>query len=193
MQQTIPGIAGAGCWRIWAAAGVVSLFLLIGCSTKYRVESTRYAEFDGEINQHSRLIQAPAHRLFEIVTDADRFQAILPEGTVLTHEDPPPYQAGATVRMHINHIFKLTWQSQVEEVIPDKKIRLTFLDGFFAGGAEIWEFEKQADMTRTTHTIIVDPKGFWRKFAWNLKVRLKHDKMVEQMLDNLEQVATEPP
>jgi len=191
MPQPFPGLAGKGHWGIWIAAGIMALFLLGGCSTNYRVESTRYAAFDGEINQHSRLIQAPAHRLFEIVTNEARFQAILPEGTVLIHEDPPPYQAGAKVRMQINHIFKLTWQSQIEEVLTDKKIRLTFLDGFFAGGAEIWEFEPLSGTTRTTHTIIVDPQGFWRKLAWNLKVRLKHDKMVEQMLDNLERVAKE--
>jgi len=191
MPQPNPGIAGFGCWRFLIALNGVILFLLIGCSTTYRVESTRYAEFDGEINQHTRLIQVPAHILFQIITNEDRFQAILPEGTVLTHETPPPLKPGATVRMHINYIFKLTWQSQVEEVIPDKKIRLTFLDGFFAGGAEFWEFETEEGGTRTTHTIIVDPQGFWRKSAWNLKVRLKHDKMVEQMLDNLERVANE--
>lgn len=176
--------------KLGAVVGLVVLLVLIGCSTQYRVDATtRYAEFDGEINQHARLIHAPAQRLFAIVTDQDRFQSILPEGTVLVHESAPPYQPGATVRMYINHIFKLTWQSRIEEVVPSRKIRLTFVDGFFAGGAEIWEFETADGGTRTTHTIIVDPQGFWRKVAWNLKVRLKHDKMVEQMLDNLELVA----
>ena len=176
--------------RRWFVACVALLVFIGGCSTKYRLEETQYGGFEGEVNQHSRLIRAPADRLFDIVTDEDRFQAILPEGTVLVHATPPPYQTGTVVRMHINHIFKLTWQSQVVQLIPDKKIRLVFLDGFFAGGAEIWEFDAQKAGTRITHTIIVDPQGFWRKIAWNLKARLKHDKIVEQMLDRLERAAT---
>jgi ribosome-associated toxin RatA of RatAB toxin-antitoxin module len=175
--------------RGWYVLASAILGIVVGCSTQYRVTSTRYAEFEGEINQHSRLIRASARELFEVVTVEARFQSILPQGTVLTHETAPPYQAGSRVCMHINHIFKLKWTSQVEEVVPDKKIRLTFLDGFFAGGTEIWEFDVEPGGTRATHTIIVNPNGFWRKLAWNLKVRLKHDTMVEQMLDNLARLA----
>ena len=172
-------------------AALMCMLLLGGCSTHYRISSTGYAGFEGEVNQHTRLIPAPAQTLFAIVTTEDRFQTILPQGTVLVHESGPPYRPGATVRMQINHIFKLTWRSRIEEVRPAQRIRLTFLDGFFAGGTELWEFETQTGGTRVTHTIVVDPQGFWRKIAWNLKVRLKHDKMVEQMLDNLKRVAME--
>jgi uncharacterized protein YndB with AHSA1/START domain len=169
-------------------------FLLVsGCSTQYRLAASHYQGFEGEINQHSRLIQAPAETLFDIVTDEERFKAVLPEGTVLTQETPPPYQPGTVVRINVNHIFKLTWQSQVKEVIPAKKIRLTFLNGFFAGGTELWEFVAEEGGTRTTHTIIVDPQGLGRKIAWNLKARLKHDRMVEQMLDNLKRIAEARP
>jgi hypothetical protein len=74
-------------------------------------------------------------------------------------------------------------------LIPDRKIRIQFLDGFFAGGTEIWELESVGEYTRVTHTIIVKPKGLVSQLAWILKVRLKHNKMVEALLDNLEEVS----
>jgi len=45
------------------------------------------------------------------------------------------------------------------------------------------------EYTRVTHTIIVKPKGLVSQLAWILKVRLKHNKMVEALLDNLEEVS----
>ena len=95
------------------------------------------------------------------------------------------YQVGTFVNTKIDHIFKLLWRSQVVEIIPDKKIRLQFLNGFFVGGTEIWELDPLNEYTRIIHTIIVQPQGFLKKLAWNLKVRRKHDKMVEAVLDNL--------
>ena len=56
-------------------------------------------------------------------------------------------------------------------------------------GTEIWELEPEDEFTRTTHTIIVQPQGILKKMVWNLKVRRKHDKMVEAFLDNLKRVA----
>jgi len=100
-----------------------------------------------------------------------------------------PYQAGTLVNTKIDHIFKLFWRSQVNEITQYKKIRLQFLSGFFAGGTEIWELEPENEFTRTTHTIIVQPQSFLKKLAWNLKVRRKHDKMVEVVLDNLKRAA----
>jgi hypothetical protein len=77
-------------------------------------------------------------------------------------------------------------------VIPDRKIRIQFLDGFFAGGTEIWELESVGEYTRVTHIIIVQPKGFLRRLAWVLKVRLKHNKMIEALLDNLKELSETP-
>ena len=100
-----------------------------------------------------------------------------------------PYQVGTFVNTKIDHIFKLLWRSQVIELEKDKKVRLQFLSGFFAEGTEFWELEPENEFTRTTHTIIVQPRGFLKKLAWNLKVRRKHDKMVEAFLDNLKRAA----
>lgn len=164
----------------------VLLFLsLQGCSTKYIIKSPKYAEYEGEINQHTRLIKTERGRVFHILTHEETFSQVCPKGTIVTHESPPPYQVGTLVKTRVEHIFRLGWNSRVQEVIHDRKIRLRFLNGFLAGATEIWELESVGEYTRVTHTIIVQPKGFFRKPAWNLKVRLKHDKMVEAFLDNL--------
>ncbi len=96
---------------------------------------------------------------------------------------------GTFVNTQIDHIFKLLWRSQVIEINQKNKIKLQILSGFFAEGTEIWELEPENEFTRTTHTIIVQPQGFLKKLAWNLKVRRKHDKMVEAVLDNLKRAA----
>ena len=126
------------------------------------------------------------------MTDELRFSEVCPKGTIVTHESPLPYQVGTIVKTRIDHIYKLEWNSRVEEITPDTKIRLQFLDGFFSGGAEIWELEPAGDHTRVSHTIIVQPRGLLRKFAWHIKVRLKHDKMLEALLDNLKRVCETP-
>jgi len=161
----------------------------MGCSTKYIVTSDKYAQYEGEANQHTRLIKADARRIYRILTRKDMFKAVCPPGTIITYESPLPYQVGTLVDTKIDHIFKLRWRSQVVEVIPDKKVRLQFLDGFFAGGTEIWELEPENGFTKTTHTIIVQPQGFLKKLVWSLKVRGKHNKMTEAFLDNLKRVA----
>ncbi len=175
--------------RILCLLAVV-LFLLppLGCSSKYTIKSTEYTGYEGEINQHTRLIQAPRSQVFQILTQEEAFREICPKGTVVTYKSPLPYQVGTLVKTRIVHIFELEWSAQVEEVFPDSKIRLRFLDGFLAGGMEIWELEGEGEYTRVTHTIIVQPKGFLKKLAWALKVRTKHDKMVEALLDNLKRV-----
>ena len=170
------------------AAGLLFLSFQ-GCSTKYTITSPKYAEYEGEINQHTRVVRTERSRVFQILTQEELFQKICPKGTIVTHEAPPPYQAGTLVKTRIVHIFELEWNSRVEEVIPDSEIRLRFLDGFFAGGTEIWELEIAGEYTRVTHTIIVQPKGFLKKLAWALKVRLKHDRMVEALLDSLKRLS----
>lgn len=168
---------------------VCVLVFVPGCSTKYIVTADKYAQYEGEVNQHTRLIRADAQRIFRILTNEDMFKNACPQGTILTHKSPLPYQVGTYVDTKIDHIFKLKWRSQVVELIPDKKIRLQFKDGFFAGGTEIWELEPESKFTRTTHTIIVRPQGILKKLAWALKVRGKHNKMTEAFLDNLKRIA----
>lgn len=164
----------------------VLLIALQGCSTRYIVPSPEYTDDGSEANQHSRLIDAPRHRLFQIITDETQFRQICPEGTIVGHEDPLPYQVGTVIRTTIDHIFTLNWQTQVVEITPNRKIRLRFLDGFFAGGTELWELRQEDRGTRISHTIIVNPKGLIRTLIWHLKVRGKHDRMVEIVLDNLQ-------
>lgn len=156
------------------------------------MQSSKYAEYEGEINQHSRLIETDRRMIFQVLTRESRFSEVCPQGTIVTHEFPLPYQVGTVVKTRIDHIYKLEWNSRVEEITPDTRIRLQFLDGFFSGGAEIWELEPVGDHTRVSHTIIVQPRGFLRKLAWHMKVRLKHDKMLETLLDNLKRVCETP-
>lgn len=183
-----------GLSRRWGllTGSVLILLLFAGCSSRYTVPRPESLSYEGEINRHSRLIRADSGRVFQILTDEDRFETICPPGTVVTHEPPKPFQAGTVVSTRIDHIFKLRWRSQVTEVVPGKKIRQQFLDGFFAGGTELWELDTEKGFTRTTHTIIVQPRGLLRQLAWKLKVRRKHDTMVEAFLDNLKRVAESP-
>ncbi|MBW2101209.1 MAG: SRPBCC family protein [Deltaproteobacteria bacterium] len=171
-------------------AGLWLLLLLgSGCTSPYRIPDGRYPGFEGEINQHTRLIHAPRATVFYVLTHEADFKAICPEGTVVSHATPPPYRVGTVLETRILHIFKLGWTTRVEEIVPEQKIRLRFLDGFFRGGTEMWRIEDEDGKTRVTHTIIVNPRGVLRKAAWLLKVRRKHDRMVESFLDNLKALA----
>jgi hypothetical protein len=158
----------------------------VGCASKYKIKAPDYAGYEGEINQHTRLIHADRETIFSLITHEQSFQTLCPAHTIFTYKTPPPYQVGTRVHTKIDHIFKLQWNTQVEECIPARKIRLRFKDGFFAGGTEFWELVDKGNAVRVTHTIIVKPKGL-RKIAWLLKARRKHDEIVESVLDNLKQ------
>ena len=162
------------------------LLLFSGCSSRHTVSSPKYDAYSGEVNQHVRMIHAAPHRIFEILTRTKGMKELCPEGTIVTNLSPPPFEAGDLVETRVEHIFKLKWISRVEAVDPNHMIQLKFQDGFFSGGTEIWEFDEIGEKTRVSHTIIVEPKGLLKHAAWHLKVRRKHDKMVEQFLDNLE-------
>lgn len=169
--------------------GVLFFLLLQACSSKYTIISSKHVEYEGEVNHHTRLVQATTERVFEILTREEAFRKICPRGTRVTHVSPPPYQVGTLIRTNIEHIFRLEWNTRVEELIHNAKIRLLFIDGYLAGGTEIWELRDEGEYTRVSHTIIVQPKGVLKKLAWILKVRRKHDKMVETFLDNLKTVS----
>ncbi len=158
---------------------------LVGCSTKYTINAPDYKGYAGEVNQHARFVHADKKQIFELLTNEETFQTFCPEGTRVAFEPPRVYRPGTFVTTNVEHIFKLGWTSHVEEVVPYHRIRLSFRDGFFAGGTELWELETVDDRTRVTQTIIVEPKGFIRRIFWNLKVRLKHNIMVEAFLDKL--------
>ena len=166
------------------------LFLVVqGCAANSASQFPAYAKYEGEVNQHTRFIRAERNQIFHILTLQKTFNTICPKGTTVFHEMPLPYQVGTLVRTQVDNRFKLTWNSRVEELIPDEKIRLRFIDGFFAGGTELWKLEAQGAGTLITHTIIIQPPGILKKLAWNLKFRRKNDTMVEILLDNLKKAA----
>jgi len=171
---------------------LVILTLLVGCSSRYTVPQTPEQVYPGEVNRHVRWIQADSRQIFKILTSPEGMKSLCPEGTVVSFLPPLPYAAGTLVSTHINHIVKLKWTSQVEQVAENQRIRLTFKDGFFAGGTEIWELHPESNGTRVQHTIFVSPKGPLKQLAWAAKVRQKHDTMVELFLDNLKQTAEAP-
>lgn len=176
--------------RSLVAITAVLFFLLCpACTSKYMIHSSEYEQYNGEVNQHIRLIWATKERLFQILTQEDTFNKICPKGTRIAHTVRRPYQVGTLVRTNVDHIFALEWKARVEEVVPNDRIRLLFLDGFFAGGTEIWELKEEGKYTRVQHTIIVQPAGLVRQLAWLFKVRRKHDKMVELFLDNLKKLS----
>ena len=160
-----------------------------GCSSPYSINSPRYNVYEGEINHHRRVIQSEPDYIFQLLTNKETIAAICPQGTVVTYITPPPYDVGAIVETRIEHIFKLKWTSRVEDILPGSLIRLEFQEGLFEGGTELWELSKEEEGTLVSHTIVVDPKGVLGKAAWYLKARSKHDKMVEQFLDNLKHLA----
>jgi ribosome-associated toxin RatA of RatAB toxin-antitoxin module len=174
-------------------SGVIFFLFLFnlstGCSVKHHRASDKYSQYEGEINQHTRLIQAESVRIFHILTHQDAFKSICPKGTIVTFEPILPYRVGTIVNTKIDHLFKLSWRSRVVEIDQYRKIRLQFLNGFFVGGTEIWELAPENTSTRVTHTIIFQHSGFLKKLAWNLKVRRKHNKMVEAVLDKLKRTA----
>lgn len=166
-------------------ATVLVMLSLVACSSKYTVKSPEYAGWEGEINQHVRLVKAPPNQVFQILTAEKAFGEICPKGTVVTHESPLPFREGSLVKTKIDNLFDLEWNSRVEEIIDDHRIRLKFLEGFFSGGIEIWELEEVDQYSRVTHTIIFQPDAVMKKMVWLMKVRTKHDEMVEVFLDNL--------
>ena len=168
---------------------LIVLFVCLSCASRYTMPQSNKQQYPGEINQHVRWIQAKQDYIFQILTHPDGIKLLCPKGTTVSYLSPQPYSVGDIVETRVDHIFKFKWTARVEQVNENQLIRLTFQDGFFKGGTELWEFAVQDGGTRVSQTIIVEPKGFLKRLAWVTKVRRKHDKMVEQFLDNLERVA----
>ncbi|MBT8369786.1 MAG: hypothetical protein KJO34_02415 [Deltaproteobacteria bacterium] len=159
------------------------LTISMGCSSRYTIPPSTQNQYAGEINGHVRLIQADQDHIFQILTHPEGIKTLCPKGTIVTYLSPQPYSVGDIVETRVEHIIKLKWTARVEQVVENQHIRLSFQDGFFSGGTELWELSPQAGGTRVSQTIIVAPKGFLKRLAWVTKVRQKHDRMVEQFLD----------
>ena len=165
------------------------LLLLTGCTSQYTVLPSKEAVYSGEANRHVRWIQADSQQIFQLLTSPQGMRSLCPDGTVVSYLSPTPYAEGDLVETRIEHIFKLKWVSQVEQVVTNQSIQLTFQSGFFSGGTELWELYPENHGTRVSHSIFVEPRGFFKRLAWMTKVRYKHDKMVELFLDNLKRTA----
>jgi ribosome-associated toxin RatA of RatAB toxin-antitoxin module len=176
---------------VWIA--LVVFFMPVGCSSRYTVPPSDKQPYPGEINRHVRWIQAEPDHIYRILTHPEGIKIVCPEGTIVSYLSPQPYSVGDIVETRVEHIFKLKWTARVEQVIENRLIRLTFQDGFFKGGTELWQFSPQANGTRVSQAIIVEPKGFLKRLAWVTKIRRKHDKMVELFLDNLKREAEMQP
>lgn len=174
--------------RVLAVAMSI-FFCLAGCSSRYTIQSPRYARYNGEIDHHACMVHAPKNRIFRILTNNESFEKLCPKWIIVTREPPAPFGPGTIAKTRVNQRIRLGWNSKVVQVTPNKIIRQRFLDGFFAGGTEIWELDAVGQYTRVSHTIIVNPRGLLRKLIWNLKVRKKHDWMVESFLQNLKKLA----
>jgi SAM-dependent methyltransferase/uncharacterized protein YndB with AHSA1/START domain len=144
----------------------------------------------GEYNRHERWIAAPPARIFAILSDPAAFTRLIPPYTRVTFDRACPYRPGVRLTIHIDHLLKFTWHSEVRQVEPNRRIELEFLDGLFQGGTEIWELKPEGTGTRVMHTIIVSPRGRVRRLIWRLKGRERHDALVEQFLDNLKAAVT---
>jgi len=179
--------------RIKTILSILSLLLLLtGCASQYTVLPTKEPAFSGETNRHVRWIQADSQQIFQILTSPQGMKSLCPDGTVVLYLSPMPYAEGDLVETRIEHVFKFKWISQVDQVVANQSIRLTFQNGFFSGGKELWELYPESNGTRVSHTIFVEPRGFIKRLVWAAKVRHKHDKMVELLLDNLKQTAESP-
>jgi len=179
--------------RIKTILSILSLLLLLtGCASQYTVLPTKEPAFSGEANRHVRWIQADSQQIFQILTSPQGMKSLCPDGTEVLYLSPIPYAEGDLVETRIEHVFKFKWISQVDQVVANQSIRLTFQNGFFSGDKELWELYPESNGTRVSHTIFVEPRGFIKRLIWAAKVRHKHDKMVELLLDNLKQTAESP-
>ena len=179
--------------RIKTILSILSLLLLLtGCASQYTVLPTKVPAYSGEANRHVRWIQADSQQIFQLLTSPQGMKSLCPDGTVVLYLSPMPYAEGDLVETRIEHIFKFKWISQVEQVVANQSIRLTFQNGFFSGGKELWELYPESNGTRVSHTLFVEPRGVFKRLVWAAKVRHKHDKMVELLLDNLKQTAESP-
>ena len=68
------------------AVAVLLLSCLTGCASRYTIKAPEYARYNGEINQHKRLIRAQKSGIFQILTNEKAIQEIFPEGTIVTHK-----------------------------------------------------------------------------------------------------------
>lgn len=166
----------------------------LGCATPPPVpERLEFLNYQGYVNEHHTLIQAPTSRVFDVLTDFDRFVTLVPSDRVqLSKVTPGPYQVGTTIRAETIYKIKLNWNSKVVQMQKDRLLILQFQDGPFRGGYEVWELKPQGSSTRASHTLVYNISNFFYRLVWMLKRgERKHNTLTEVTLLNLKRECEE--
>jgi ribosome-associated toxin RatA of RatAB toxin-antitoxin module len=175
---------------------IVSLLVLAltGCATPPPVpQRLEFLNYQGRINEHHIFIQAPPSRVFQILTDFDRFVTLIPSDRVqLRKVTPGPYQIGTVIRAETNYKIKLSWDSQVVQIEKDRSLVLQFRSGPFRGGYEVWELKVKGSCTRVSHTLVYNISNFFYRLVWLLKQgERRHNTLTEVTLQNLKRECEE--
>jgi ribosome-associated toxin RatA of RatAB toxin-antitoxin module len=173
---------------------VLVVLALYGCATPPPVpERLEFLNYQGQVNEHHILIQAPPSRVFHVLTDFDRFMTLIPSERVqLTKVTPGPYRVGTAIRAETIYKISLTWDSQVVQIDKDRLLVLQFQNGPFQGGYEVWELKAKGRCTRVSHTLVYNISNFFYRLVWLLKQgEKKHNILTEVTLLNLKRECEE--
>jgi hypothetical protein len=172
--------------RQYISCLLIAIFC-ISCCTKPIPDRFRYLNFKGNINQHRKLIKAKPEVIFNAITDNSTFKTLYPADRIeVSKVSEGPYAVGTILNTQTKYFVRLSWQSQVIEIVPDQKIVLLFISGVLKDGYEIWELNKAGEYTEVTHTLFYKVNGFFYSLIWTLKNGDgKHDYLVEETLDQL--------
>jgi ribosome-associated toxin RatA of RatAB toxin-antitoxin module len=173
---------------------VIAASLLTGCATLPPVpERLEFLNYQGQVNEHHTLIQAPPTRVFHVLTDFDRFVTLIPSERVqLKKVTLGPYQVGTIIRAETIYKIKLTWDSQVVQIKKDRLLVLKFQNGPFQEGYEVWELKAKGSCTRVSHTLVYNISNFFYRLLWLLKQGEKrHNTLTEVTLLNLKRECEE--
>jgi ribosome-associated toxin RatA of RatAB toxin-antitoxin module len=167
---------------------------LHGCGTPSPVpKRLEFLNYQGQVNEHHIIIQAPPSRVFDVLTDFDRFVSLIPSNRVrLKKMTPGPYQVGTTIRAETIYKIKLNWDSKVVQLQKDRSLVLQFQSGPFRGGYEVWQLEVAGSCTRVSHTLIYNISNFFYRLVWLMKQgEKKHDTLTDVTLLNLKRECEE--
>jgi ribosome-associated toxin RatA of RatAB toxin-antitoxin module len=188
-------------YAIFSLSGSLSIFVLgivalvlTGCATPPSFpERLEFLNYQGQVNAHYTLIQAPPSRVFHVLTDFDRFITLIPSDRVqLRKITPGPYQVGTAIRAETIYKIRLTWDSQVVQINKDRLLVLQFQNGPFQGGYEVWELKAKGSCTRVSHTLVYNISNFFYRLVWLLKQGEKrHNNLTEVTLLNLKRECEE--
>jgi ribosome-associated toxin RatA of RatAB toxin-antitoxin module len=168
---------------------------VVSCATAPVPERLRFLGYQGRVNEHEIFIQAPPSHVFALLSDFDRFAALVPSDRVqITKVSPGPYRIGTVIRTETRYKINLRWNSQVVEKQADRLVVLKFLDSIFRDGYEVWELRPEGTGTVVSHAIVYNVANFLYRALWVLKRgERKHNALVEATLLNLKRVCeTEP-